>query len=187
MVDTSQNQSPSPEPAAQPSAAPPEPTDREMASLLRHLDAQRQHVLGILEGLSEEQLRQPVLPSGWHCLGLVNHLAVSDEHYWFRCVVAGEPFDELPGQEDTWEVPPQESAADLVERYQEAIRRSNAIMVSSSLDAAPRQPDPDWEPWGIEFPDVRSVAMHVLTETSIHAGHLDAVRELIDGRQWVVL
>jgi hypothetical protein len=29
--------------------------------------------------------------------------------------------------------------------------------------------------------------MHVITETAVHAGHLDAVRELIDGRQWIVL
>jgi hypothetical protein len=28
--------------------------------------------------------------------------------------------------------------------------------------------------------------LHVITETAIHAGHLDAVRELIDGRQWLV-
>jgi hypothetical protein len=27
--------------------------------------------------------------------------------------------------------------------------------------------------------------MHVVTETAVHAGHLDAVRELIDGRQWL--
>jgi hypothetical protein len=61
--------------------------------LLKHLNSQREHVLGILEGLSEAQLRRPVLPSGWHCLGLVKHLALSDEHYWFRCVVNGEPLD----------------------------------------------------------------------------------------------
>jgi hypothetical protein len=29
--------------------------------------------------------------------------------------------------------------------------------------------------------------LHVITETAVHAGHLDAVRELIDGRQWLVL
>jgi hypothetical protein len=29
--------------------------------------------------------------------------------------------------------------------------------------------------------------LHVITETAVHAGHLDAVRELIDGRQWIVL
>jgi Protein of unknown function (DUF664) len=27
----------------------------------------------------------------------------------------------------------------------------------------------------------------VITETACHAGHLDAVRELIDGRTWMVL
>jgi Protein of unknown function (DUF664) len=34
---------------------------------------------------------------------------------------------------------------------------------------------------------VREVILHVTTETAVHAGHLDAVRELIDGRQWLVL
>lgn len=29
--------------------------------------------------------------------------------------------------------------------------------------------------------------MHVVTETACHAGHLDTARELIDGRQWMVL
>jgi hypothetical protein len=29
--------------------------------------------------------------------------------------------------------------------------------------------------------------MHVVTETAVHAGHLDATRELLDGRQWIVL
>jgi Protein of unknown function (DUF664) len=29
--------------------------------------------------------------------------------------------------------------------------------------------------------------VHVITETACHAGHLDAVRELIDGRKWLVL
>ena len=56
---------------------------REREMLLEHLDAQRRHVFGILAGLSDEQLRRPLLPSGWHCLGLVKHLALADEHYWF--------------------------------------------------------------------------------------------------------
>jgi hypothetical protein len=29
--------------------------------------------------------------------------------------------------------------------------------------------------------------MHVISETAVHAGHLDATRELLDGRQWIVL
>ena len=47
--------------------------DEETALLLGFLDGERQHVIGILEGFSEEQLRRPVLPSGWSCLGLVRH------------------------------------------------------------------------------------------------------------------
>ena len=35
--------------------------------------------------------------------------------------------------------------------------------------------------------DLRSVIVHVLVETATHAGQLDAVRELIDGRQYIVL
>jgi Protein of unknown function (DUF664) len=49
--------------------------------LLDYLDEQRHHFLGILEGLSDDQLRRPVLPSGWHCLGMIKHLALADEHY----------------------------------------------------------------------------------------------------------
>jgi Protein of unknown function (DUF664) len=162
--------------------------NREMELLLGYLDAQRRHVLGILEGLSEEQLGRPVLPSGWHCLGLIKHLAWSDEHYWFRSVVAGEQMDDLPqGPDSHWRVGPDESATDVFEHYRDEIRRSNEILVETDLDAAPKQPDPDWATWGVDFPDVRSVVMHVITETAVHAGHLDAVRELIDGRQWLVL
>jgi len=39
--------------------------NQETEVLLRSLDQQRNHVLGILEGLSDEQLRRPVVPSGF--------------------------------------------------------------------------------------------------------------------------
>jgi len=35
--------------------------------------------------------------------------------------------------------------------------------------------------------DLRGTVLAVLTETACHAGHLDAARELIDGRQHLVL
>lgn len=161
---------------------------RERQVLLAHLDSQRGHVLGILEGLTDEQLRRPVLPSGWHCLGLVKHLALSDEHYWFRCVIAGEPLDYFPqGPNADWQVGPEESAESVFGLYREEIRRSDEIIAATALDAPPKQPDPVWARWGLDFPDLRSVLAHVITETAVHAGHADAVRELIDGRQWVVL
>ena len=32
---------------------------------------------------------------------------------------------------------------------------------------------------------MREVLLHVITETATHAGHLDAARELLDGRTWM--
>jgi hypothetical protein len=162
--------------------------NREKQVLMRHLEGQRRHVLAMLKGLSDEQLRRPVLPSGWHCLGLVKHLALSDEHYWFRCVVAGESQDHFPTEPNgDWLVGPDESAEDVIELYRAEIRRANEIIEATSLDAAPLKSEEFWAEAGMEIADVRAVIMHVITETSVHAGHLDAVRELIDGRQWIVL
>ena len=55
--------------------------------------------------LSEEQLRRPVLPSGWTCLGLVQQLTLSDERCWFEVVMAGHPLDFWPeGDNADWQV-----------------------------------------------------------------------------------
>ncbi len=162
--------------------------DQETEELRYFLDMQRNHVFGILEGLSEEQLRRPVLPSGWNCLGMVKHLALADEHYWFRSVVGGEPFDFFPvGPNAEWQVGPGESAEDVFSLYRDEIERANAVIAATPLDMAPRQPDPRWAEWGIEFRDLRFIMLHMIKETACHTGHLDAVREILDGRQWIVM
>ena len=161
---------------------------REMQALRQQLDAQRRHVLGAIDGLSDEHLRRPVLPSGWHCLGMLKHLALSDEHYWFRCVVAGEPLDFFPeGPNADWQVGSDESVDDVMALYRDEVRRADEILATADADDPPKQPDPEWAGWGMDFPDLRSILLHVITETAVHAGHLDAARELVDGHQWVVL
>ncbi|HEV2886450.1 MAG TPA: DinB family protein [Jatrophihabitans sp.] len=167
------------EPASHPSA-------RQEASALRGwLGYQREHVLGILDGLSEEALRRPVLPSGWNCLGLVNHLALDVERFWFRAVAAGQQV-ELADGNAAWQVGPDVPAEAVFELYREEIALADAVLDSTALDAAPAR-------WPTEiFPDLpprdlRNTILAVLTETATHAGHLDAVRELIDGRTWLVL
>jgi hypothetical protein len=162
--------------------------DDDVAALKRYLDMQREHVLGAVAGLSDDQLRRRVLPSGWHCLGMIKHLALSDEHYWFRCVMGGEPLDYFPpGPNADWQLGEGESAADVLDLYREEIARADAVIAERHLDTPPLQRDPRWETWGRDFPDLRDVLLHVTTETAVHAGHLDAVRELLDGRLWVVL
>src|SRR3954469_2404683 len=163
-----------------------ETAEREL--LIDRLDGQRKHVLTQLEGLSDAQLRQPVLPSGWSCLGLVRHLTLSDERYWFGVVVAGEPLDFWPeGDNGDWQVRVDEPVADLVAAYRSAIAHSDEIISARRLDDPPEQPETWWQDAGLNFPDLRAIVLHVLVETSVHAGHLDAVRELLDGRQHLVI
>ena len=159
----------------------------EYALLLSSLTAQRNHVLGILEGLSEEDLRRPVLPSGWTCLGLVQHLALDVERFWFRAVVAGERtvIDELAAAGDAWQVASGVWAEDIFDAYREQIDRANAIITATPLDGGPAWWPDFFGDWRLH--DLREVILHVITETACHAGHVDVVRELIDGRRWLVL
>lgn len=160
----------------------------ERALLLRRLSEQRRHVLAQLEDLTDEQLRRPVLPSGWSCLGLVRHLTLSDERYWFEVVVAGEPLDFWPeGENGDWLVGDDEPSEHVVAAYRAACGRSDEIISARRLDEPPAQPEAWWPDAGLEFPDLRAVIMHVVVETATHAGHLDVVRELLDGRQYIVL
>ena len=158
---------------------------RESQALLSSLVTQRVHVLGILEGLSEEDLRRPVLPSQWTCAGLVHHLAIDVERFWFRAVIAGE---KVPGDEpdDAWQVPAGLTAGAVLDLYRREIGLADAIIAATSLDSPPAWwPDDLFGGWRLT--DLREIVLHVIAETACHAGHLDAARELIDGQQWVVL
>jgi len=156
--------------------------------LLGYLNAQRRHVLGSIEGLSEDDLHRAVLPSGWTCAGLLHHLALDVERFWFRAVVAGEQ-EVIDAQalteQEAWHIGPEVPAGDVIALYRAEIERADAIITATPLDAAPA-----WWPdffGSFRMHDLREVVLHVLVETAAHAGHLDAVRELIDGKQWLVL
>jgi hypothetical protein len=151
--------------------------------LLSSLHNQREHVLGILEGLADEDLRRPVLPSGWTCLGLVRHLALDVERFWFRSVMVGEQVDLEPGS--AWQVGPDVPAADVLGLYQREAELADGIIAATPLGAAPVNWPDFFGSWRLE--DLRAIILHVITETATHAGHLDAVRELIDGRTWLIL
>jgi hypothetical protein len=162
---------------------PPEPGG-EGSALLSALNDQREHVLGILEGLTEEALRRPVLPSGWVCLGLVRHLALDVERFWFRGVVVGEP-GVLESEESAWDVPPDMAAGDVFGLYRQEIALANEIIAATPLATPPARWPEFFGNWRLS--DLQEIVLHVITETACHAGHLDAARELIDGRRWLTL
>ena len=156
--------------------------------LVACLESQRRHILGDLEGLDEEALRRPVLPSGWTCLGLLGHLTNDVERFWLRCVVAGEQdaIDETMTDRNAWDVVAESRPDDILTAYRDEIAKSNAVLMASTLDAAPAWwPEGLFGSWRLET--VREVVLHMIVETATHAGQLDAVRELIDGKQRLVI
>ena len=129
-----------------------------------------------LDGLSEYDVRRPLTSTGTNLLGMVKHLSVSEARYF------GDVFDrrfseDLPLMDgtDTW-VAPTESRTEIVGRYRAACAHADRTIEALDLDA------PGHVAWWPR-PNVTlfNVLIHVLTETSRHAGHADILREQVDG------
>jgi len=152
-------------------------TGGEKESLHASLDRHREVALWKLDGLDDEQLRRPVTPSGTNLLGLVKHLAAV-EYGWF-CETFGRATEPLPFDDDDenadLRVEAHESTADIVAFYGRA--RAAADRVIDELDV-----DDTGTSWSGETVSLRWVLIHMIEETARHAGHLDIVRELVDGR-----
>lgn len=161
-------------------------TSNEAMDLMNYLTKQRGHVLGILENLPEEAMRRPVLPTGWTCAGLVQHLALDVERFWFRQVMTGEQVEPDEFGDDGWQVRPGVSSTTVLELYRREVDLADKIITATSLDAPPAW-WPDFFPPGFHLDNLRQILLHVIAETACHAGHLDAARELIDGQTWLIL
>jgi hypothetical protein len=163
-------------------------TPNERQVLLRYLTGQREHVLAALEGLDVNDLRRHVLPSRWTCLGLVNHLSLDVELFWFQAVIAGEQAavkDVLGSSSNAWDIGTNDSAEVVYQGYRHNIERADEIIASLSFDAPPAWWPDFFGAWRLD--SVREIVLHVITETAVHCGHLDTARELIDGKQHLVL
>jgi uncharacterized damage-inducible protein DinB len=159
------------------------PADR---LLLTFLDAQRRSALAIVEGLSDDELRKPVVPSGWTPLGLIEHLAGA-EFYWFD-VIAGGAGGDRPDPEETDEGAHDRDAPftttcsqeEVFDLYRDQCERANALLATTPLSTPPRGPvHPGME---AEVFDLRGIVLHMIEETARHAGHLDIAREFLDGK-----
>lgn len=156
------------------------PVTAEAAALRHYLDAQRACALAILDGLTDDQLRTSVLPSGWTPLGLIKHLADAERH-WFQRVFTGALADDRWLEDEENPLSADHPSDEVFAFYREQCERSNAVLSTTSLDAAPIARDPGGDP-NNEVADLRGIVLHMIEETARHVGHLDVARELIDGR-----
>jgi len=141
----------------------------------------REAMLWKLEGLSDYDIRRPLTPTGTNLLGLVKHLATWEARYFGE--VFGRPFpqplprwdDETTSGTDFWATE-QETRDEIIGFYRRAWEHSDATINTLPIDA------PGHVPWWPR-PDVKlfNIMVHILSETSRHAGHADILREQLDG------
>lgn len=148
--------------------------------LHRYLTVAREAVLWKLEGLSEYDLRRPLTPTGTNLLGLVKHLASIELGYF------GETFERPSGiplpwfaedaepNADLW-VTPEETSAEIIDLYRRAIAHADATIESLDVDAVGSVP------WWEGDTTLGRILVHMTAETHRHAGHVDIVREMVDG------
>jgi uncharacterized damage-inducible protein DinB len=153
--------------------------DDERTALHRFLEAQRASVLAIIDGLDERALTTAVLPSGWTPLGLVEHLGHAERH-WFGEIALGSAGPLPWPEDDAAPLTTPRSPAAVLAFYRDQCDRSDAVLASLPLSSPPGARHPD--PLGDEITDLRRIVLHMIEETARHAGHLDVVRELLDGR-----
>ncbi|MFG1958991.1 DinB family protein [Nonomuraea sp. NPDC049028] len=152
--------------------------DGEKNALLMFLEAQRASVLAIVDGLDVEALSTAVLPSGWTVLGLVEHLGHAERH-WFQEIATGHA-EPLAWPDDHMPLTTPRPPSVVFAFYRDQCERSNAVLAATPLSAPPRGRHPG--PLGDEVTDLRRIVLHMIEETARHAGHLDAARELLDGK-----
>jgi uncharacterized damage-inducible protein DinB len=151
-------------------------TGGEKESLRVALDRHRDAILWKLEGLDDEALRRPMVPSGTSLLGLVKHLAAVE--YWWFCDTFDRPTEPLPFDDDDPDadlrVEPGETTADVLAFYDRARAAADRAIAETGLEETGTSESGNTV-------TMRWVLIHMVEETARHAGHVDILRELIDG------
>jgi len=157
--------------------------DAAKANLYGYLRHEREAVLAKLDGLSEYDVRRPLTVTGTNLLGLVKHLATWEARY------LGEVFNRpFPGPLPRWQdsdgsdlwVTEGESREQILDFHRRAREHADATIDELPVDA------PGHVPWWPR-PDVKlfGILVHVLNDTTRHAGHADILREQLDGQTGV--
>src|SRR3954447_8803590 len=146
----------------------------ELDTALAFLRFARECLIKKLDGLTDEQVRRVLVPSGTNLLGLVQHSTVG-ERYWFGYHLLGRYDDDVE-----WDfemaVATDTRAADVIGDYRAAAKDSDAAILSvGDPDAKMARTVND------ESLSLRWVLAHMTSETARHAGHADILREQLDG------
>ncbi len=156
-------------------------SEREIS--LAYLREARGEVLRAVHGVDEYEARRPLTRSGTNLLGIVKHLAIVEHDYvatraGYSEVIAPR-WDVAADQADNFDLwlTADESAAEIIDYYLAVAR--NTERAAADLPADATVTVPWWTPPESTFD---RLLVHLVAETAQHAGHLDILREGIDGQ-----
>ncbi|HEX3540275.1 MAG TPA: DinB family protein [Acidimicrobiales bacterium] len=165
----------------------------ERADFLQTLQGHRQFLRYTVQGLSDEQARQRTTASQLTLGGLLKHVTRT-ESAWADFIAGGAaamvhesegwtPEAAAERWASNFEMQPGETLAGLLAAYDEVARRTDEMVTTlPDLDASHALPEAPWFPPGAHW-SARRVLLHVVAETSQHAGHADIIRESLDGQK----
>ncbi len=148
---------------------PPRLDGDDRAVLLGLLRYQRESFAAKAEGIDDAAAARSPVGSGTSVLWLVNHMADA-EVVWVLARFTGRPMSEVAP-------PPATTMAGGLHRYRRVWDLVDAVVAAEPDLGRPCPPFDDEPP-----PTLRWILAHLLQETARHAGHLDILCELIDGR-----
>jgi Protein of unknown function (DUF664) len=125
-----------------------------------------------LDGLTDDQLRQPITPGGLYLLGLVKHLATG-EFYWL-CDLFGRPSEprSLAASDDV-QLDLGDTTDSVLGYYTRARTASDQAITELDLHTTATT-------WLGDTVSFRWAILHMIEESARHAGHADLIRERID-------
>ncbi|MDK1473985.1 DinB family protein [Streptomyces sp. 549] len=152
----------------------------ERTQLTTFLDYARGTARAKCEGVSEENARKALLPGSplMTMSGVINHLRWV-EYYWFQVVFLGEEdrapmTDEDPDRE--MRIAVDFPLTQLLDEYAEQSSLYRELVAGSDLDKQAQRTIRN----GVHV-DLRWIVHHLTEETARHNGHLDILREMLDG------
>lgn len=159
----------------------------ERADLLDALTTHRQLFLHTVDGLTDEQAASTPTASQLCLGGIVKHVTDMVSK-WLDFITDGPAavaMDEHSYEDhaNSFRMLPGETLAGIVEAYAEVNRRTDELVRTlPDLDASHPLPEAPWFEPGARW-SARRVFLHVIAETTQHAGHADILRETIDGQK----
>jgi uncharacterized damage-inducible protein DinB len=159
----------------------------ERDDLVQSLDRHRFFLRNTVRGLVDEQATQRTTVSELTLAGLIKHVTQT-ERQWADFIVDGpsamgsfDDPDAIQQWMDAFRMLDGETVDSLLAAYDAVARRTDELVRSlPDLDASQPLPSAPWFEPGAQW-SARRVVLHIIAETSQHAGHADIIRESLDG------